>query len=94
VVSRGDESLLAIPGRNCSHFPQGEGGEYAGFYPDKSSDCIEHLQRLKDQADTYIVFPEPFFWWLEYYEEFRRYLDEEHELILAGSALARIYRFK
>jgi glycosyltransferase involved in cell wall biosynthesis len=76
VVSRGDDELLALDGRVGWHFPQAEGGVYAGHHPQDGDVAIRHLEELRARGATHLVIPATSSWWLEHYEDFRRHLDE------------------
>ncbi|MEJ7590778.1 MAG: glycosyltransferase family 4 protein [Planctomycetaceae bacterium] len=75
VVSKGDDELLRLKGLRSAHFPQAEGGGYAGCYPPGSVAAIEHLEELRRRGAEYLVFPATAFWWFDHFEEFRRHLD-------------------
>jgi len=74
VTSRGDDALLDLPGLRGAHFPQREGGGWAGFYPADSESAIAHLEALRMQGAEFILFPGPAYWWFEYYGELSRHL--------------------
>jgi hypothetical protein len=75
VVSRGDEELVRVPGRRGWHFPQTEGGVYAGHHPSDSTEAIAHLEELRSRGADFLVIPCTAFWWMDHYEGFRRHLD-------------------
>jgi GT2 family glycosyltransferase/glycosyltransferase involved in cell wall biosynthesis len=75
VVSKGDDELLKVGGGRAWHFPQTFDGTYAGHYPADSAAAISHLQDVRGKGAEYLLFPCTAFWWLDHYEEFRRYLD-------------------
>jgi radical SAM protein with 4Fe4S-binding SPASM domain len=75
VVSRGDEELLKLDGREAWHFPQTEGGLYAGAYPADSQAAIRHLEALRARGGQYLLFPSTALWWLHHYAEFRQHLE-------------------
>lgn len=77
VVSRGEPGLVQIEGRRGWHFPQTNGGVYAGHYPADSDAAIEHLDALRKKGAEFLVLPGTAFWWLEHYEGFRAHLDRE-----------------
>ena len=79
VVSRGDESLLALEGRRASHFPQTTGGVYAGYYPSDSAEAIGHLEELRSAGADYLLFPRPSCWWLDHYAGFLQHLETRYE---------------
>jgi GT2 family glycosyltransferase len=74
VVSRGDERLLELHGRPSAHFPQLEGGVYAGYHPADSSEAIDQLERARQGGAEYLLFPQTSLWWLDYYDEFANHL--------------------
>lgn len=67
VVSRGDEQLLDLDGRRAWHFPQGDGGVYAGHHPGDSAEAIAHLEALRARGGSHLLFPQTGMWWLEHY---------------------------
>jgi hypothetical protein len=81
VVSKGDNELLKLEGRQTWHFPRGERGEYAGYYPADSANAIAHLESLIVQGGEFLLFPDAAFWWLEHYRDFQEYLDQHHDRI-------------
>lgn len=91
VVSKGDDSLLAQDGRLAEHFPQVEGGRYAGHHPGSSAEAIAHLKILQARGNEFLVFPATSFWWLDHYSEFRQHL-EDHCPSVHSDDRCRIYR--
>jgi GT2 family glycosyltransferase/glycosyltransferase involved in cell wall biosynthesis len=75
VVSKGDDELLKLAGGLAWHFPQTKDGTYAGHYPAHSAAAISHLQDVRGKGAEYLLFPCTAFWWLDHYQDFRRYLD-------------------
>jgi GT2 family glycosyltransferase len=78
VVSKGDEELLELDGRRGLHFPQTEGGCYAGHYPADSFDAIAQLEALRDRGGSHFVLPRTGFWWLDYYDGLRDHLETRY----------------
>jgi 2-polyprenyl-3-methyl-5-hydroxy-6-metoxy-1,4-benzoquinol methylase len=78
VVSKGDEDLLNLVGRQAWHFPQREDGVYAGHYPVDSAAAIAHLEALRAKGADYLLFPDPARWWLDHYTEFKQHLDSRY----------------
>lgn len=83
VVSRGDDSLLALGGQRGQHFPQTEQGVYAGHYPTDSAAAIAHLENLRGKGAEYLLFPQTAFWWLDHYAGLRDHLDRHHHRVCA-----------
>ena len=65
VVSRGDEALVELPGGRGWHFPQADGGDYAGHHPADSREAVEHLEDLRARGAEFLVIPATSQWWLE-----------------------------
>lgn len=80
VVSRGDGALLEIDGVDAGHFPQAEGGVYAGHHPGTSEEAVEHLEQLRAGGAAWLVVPRASFWWFDYYEGFREHLLRHHRV--------------
>lgn len=78
VVSRGDAELLRFRGRPASHFPQDEGGGYAGHYPADSEEAISHLETLRDRGAQFLIFPRSALWWLDHYRGFHKHLENRY----------------
>jgi hypothetical protein len=82
VVSKGDDKLLSLDGRMGWHFPQTEDGTYAGYYPADSTAAIAHLEALRAKGGEYFLIPHTAFWWLDYYAEFKHYLERRYKEIV------------
>lgn len=91
VISKGDESLVTLPGRQAWHFPRTETGVYAGYYPRDSAAAIEHLEALRAQGAGYLLLPRTAFWWLDHYEEFRQHLETRYHLLFRADGVCAIY---
>lgn len=76
VVSKGDDALLDGVGPGARHFPQAEGGGYAGHYPADSAAAIAHLEQLRARGVRYLLLPATALWWLEHYDGLARHLRE------------------
>lgn len=74
VVTRGDDALLELAGRQAQHFPQTDGGIYAGHYPADADAAIAHLEALRAAGGEFLVLPGPSLWWLDYYPGFAHHL--------------------
>jgi hypothetical protein len=91
VVSRGDYRLMHLGGRQAWHFPRAENGLYAGFHPRESRDAIEHLKTLREAGADFLLFPETSLWWLDFYNEFRVYLDGRYAVAVEHPEACLIY---
>lgn len=78
VISRGDDTLLNLYGRQAWHFPRGEDGFFLGEYPADSADAVEQLERWRSAGANFLVIPRSSFWWLEYYGEFSDHLSRNY----------------
>jgi hypothetical protein len=91
VVTRGDDQLLLLGDRRCSHFPRTAEGVYAGHYPADDDDAIAQLEEARASGDEYIVFPATARWWLDHYARLREHLDD-HYLKVADDDSCVVYR--
>ena len=94
VVSRGDERLVDLEQRVGWHFPQAEGGVYAGHHPADSRAAIDHLQELCARGADHLVIPATSAWWLEHYTELRDHLEQRHVELAADPDSCVIYRLR
>lgn len=78
VVNKGDTRLLDLDRRSAMHFPQGNDGEYSGYYPVDSDGAVAQVERARTRGATHLVVPSTAFWWLEFYEGLQAHLDETY----------------
>lgn len=81
VVSKGDATLLAMPGLSASHFPQDQAGNYAGHHPLDSAAATAELERLRRHGAEYLVIPATARWWLDFYGDFAGHLANHGEVV-------------
>jgi hypothetical protein len=93
VVSKGDEELLKLDARQGWHFPRGENGIYAGYYPADSAAAIAHLEELREKGAHYLLFPQQAFWWFDSYADFGRHLKTRYHCVYQD-AHCRIYHLR
>lgn len=74
VVSRGDDELLKLPQRRGWHFPQQDGGVFAGHYPRNGAAAVDHLEVIRKKGAGFLVFPDTALWWLDHYRELKEHL--------------------
>ena len=91
VVSRGDQQLLDLGGRDAEHFPQTEAGVYSGYHPATSADAIEHLESLRSKGARFLIFPSTSFWWLDHYDDLRRHLESSCRLVARSEDSCAIF---
>ena len=91
VVSHGDDELLELGAeRGGWHFPQTPDGLYAGHHPADSDEAIAHLEQMRERGADFFVVPSTSFWWLEFYDEFRRHLDTRYSRV-GGNGACEIF---
>jgi GT2 family glycosyltransferase len=91
VASKGDDALLRLGSRRAWHFPHGDDGLYAGYYPASAGAAIVHLEALRAKGAEYLVFPSPALWWLEHYADLRRHLERRYRLVARQEDAGAIY---
>jgi len=91
VVSKGDEELLRLGSGRAWHFPRSESGEYAGYYPADSAEAILLLETLRGRGAQFLIFPQPAFWWLEYYRELLHHLEHRYRQVIQRGQACLIY---
>jgi hypothetical protein len=85
VVSRGDDTLLAIDGRRAWHFPQTDDGRYAGYHPAHSAEAISSLERLRARGAGFFAVPPPSLWWLDHYRGLVEHLRVRYAQLASGA---------
>jgi hypothetical protein len=81
VVSKGDASLLEMPGRTALHFPQDGSGGYAGHHPRDAAAATAELEQRRRAGAEYLVLPATARWWLQFYEDFALHLANHGEIV-------------
>ncbi len=94
VVSKGDEQLTQLEGRQGWHFPQDVNGAYSGFTPADSGSAVVQLEAMRAKGAEYLVFPSTSLWWLEHYSGLREYLDRQYRLLLRRDDTCTIYALR
>jgi GT2 family glycosyltransferase len=94
VISKGDGSLLELPGCRGWHFPQAERGAYAGHHPANSAEAIAHLEWLRARGGGYLLIPATSQWWLDHYEEFRQHLETNYARLGGPGGSCWIYALR
>jgi ABC-type multidrug transport system fused ATPase/permease subunit/GT2 family glycosyltransferase len=93
VVSKGDDALVDVAGREARHFPQLEDGSYSGNHPADDEEAITELERLREQGARYLVIPAISTWWLDHYQGLSRHL-ERYRRLDTDPATAVIFELK
>ena len=94
VVSKGDDELLKLGGRQAWHFPQADGGAYAGHHPEDSTAAVKQLEFLRGRGGEFLVFPATSLWWLKHYEGLRRHLDRRYRQVVRQDETCVIYELR
>jgi hypothetical protein len=66
------------------HLPCQSDGSWTGFHPRHGADAFDALQRAQALGATHLAVPAPSLWWLAFYVELRRWLQERAALVHAG----------
>jgi hypothetical protein len=91
VISKGDRSLVDLPGCTGWHFPQTERGVYVGHHPADSTEAIDQLEALRAKGAQYVMIPATSLWWQEYYSEFHQHLQKHSLRVDAIDGVGIIY---
>ena len=91
IVSKGDNDLLHIRGRDARHFPSSPDGRYAGFYPPDGRAALAQLQAAIESGVDYIAIPETGRWWLDFYTEFGAFLRTECQALVDDPAVGAVF---
>jgi hypothetical protein len=91
VATRGDARLLDLGGPTGRHFPQVEGGGYAGGDPADGATAVAHLEVLRGAGAEYLIIPHSAHWWLERYPDLRAYLERTCSLVTRQESVGTIF---
>jgi GT2 family glycosyltransferase len=86
VVSRGDDELLDLAGRQACHFPQAADGAYAGHHPSDSAEALRDLSAVHAAGADYLLIPHTMRWWLDFYQEFAHHLSTHARIVVDNDA--------
>jgi GT2 family glycosyltransferase/glycosyltransferase involved in cell wall biosynthesis len=91
VVSRGDDELVTLDGREGRHLPCTETGAYLGAHPTDGCDAIAQLDAARDAGARWLFVPDSSRWWLEHYDMLAAHLEIVGDLA-RDDELGRLYR--
>jgi hypothetical protein len=91
VVAKGDDDLVDLPRQRAWHFPRAINGKFAGCYPANSEEAIRHLEQLRYLGAEYLVIPRTSFWWLEFYQDFTRHLQQRYRIVTYQENVCVVY---
>jgi GT2 family glycosyltransferase len=91
IVSKGDNELLRMLGQRAWHFPQAPDGSYANTYPAHSVEAVAQLESLRARGAAFFLLPQPGFWWLEHYREFKDHLERHYPVAIRDPETCLIY---
>jgi hypothetical protein len=81
IATENEEQLLQLQNHRAWHFLRGSDGSYAGHHPATDAEAITQLELLRSQGADFLVLPSFSWWWLDYYPEFRRHLEQRSQRI-------------
>jgi hypothetical protein len=81
VASKGDNELVNLGSRPALHFPRDEDGRYSGYHPADSEAAIQELEQERADGAEYFLLPATGFWWLEFYDGFRKYIEQRYQVV-------------
>lgn len=91
VISKGEESLLDVPGRRCVHLSRTADGGYLGYHPADGAEALDRLHRAMADGAGHLVVPGASRWWLEHYEALDNYLRRHARVIAHHENIATTY---
>lgn len=80
-----------LEGRRGLHFPQVDGGVYAGHHPVDSEEAITGLEALREQGAQFFVLPSTAFWWLDHYPDFAAHLTGRYRVAMRNPEACLIF---
>ncbi|MDQ3587809.1 MAG: hypothetical protein M3350_10560, partial [Actinomycetota bacterium] len=72
AVAKWDPTLLRLIGRPGRNFPDRR--LMPDGYPRDGAAAVEHLEQLRREGVSHLLFPSASFWWLEHYERLAEHL--------------------
>jgi GT2 family glycosyltransferase len=91
VISKGDDDLLRLEGRQGWHYPTAADGSFANLYPADSAQAIEQLEIQRRRGAGYLLIPQPAFWWLDHYAGFRAHLESQYRVAHRDEATCLVF---
>ena len=76
TVAKWDPTLLRLSERRGRQFP--DLGAVPDGYPRQDATVIRHLEAVRGEGVSHIVFPSASFWWLDHYTEFAGHLRDRY----------------
>ena len=80
VVTDGRSGLTHLYGRRTWPLPKDRSGVYTGPYPANEGDAIAQVETVRQEGAQFLLIPRTAFWWLDYYEGFRRHLASSYRV--------------
>lgn len=94
VISKGDDRLVAIEGREGWHFPRDHSGTYVGHHPLDAAAAIALLEDTRYEGAEYLAIPEWSRWWLDHYSAFAAHLAALYECVADQPGTGAVYSLR
>jgi glycosyltransferase involved in cell wall biosynthesis len=91
IVSRGDEELIRCAPGAALHLPRDASGRWAGHHPADAAEAIAEIEAARKGGADYLYVPCTSLWWLDHYDDLRRYLDSRHRLLTCSPEEGALY---
>lgn len=91
VISKGDEELRRLHGREAWHFPRDPDGRYTGYHPAGGVASVFQLEGQRAIGAEFLLIPSTALWWLDHYTEFRSHLELHYLEVFRQDDVCRIY---
>jgi GT2 family glycosyltransferase len=91
VVSKGDDDLLQLGGRQGRHFPADDKGRFAGYNPASGAEAIDQVEAAAEQGFQFLLLPATALWWLDHYRGLAAYLDAHARVVVRRADVCLIY---
>jgi ectoine hydroxylase-related dioxygenase (phytanoyl-CoA dioxygenase family) len=93
IAGEGYEGILDVPGRNARHFPQTDDGTLLACAA-AGDGAVEHLERMRSEGASYIVFPKRVLTWLIGNRELQGRLEMEYRGLMRDGNVCAIYELR
>jgi GT2 family glycosyltransferase/glycosyltransferase involved in cell wall biosynthesis len=91
VLSRGDEDLVDLYGREAWHFPRQTDGRFAGHYPDNGVAAVAQLESQLALGGRFLLVPATSAWWLDHYPELGAHLRAAAGVVASEEGIGQLF---